>query len=120
MCLGLWLFPRSHAELITVTLVVAVWFGTDVYLAGLTDVPTLIQRFSHTENFQPKNSCLESKEAENLPAHLILVLPAPMPGYKNRHLFSLCFPSCGHGQGNPAHTHEIFYMNFVFLTYFSN
>lgn len=80
----------------------------------------LFLRFSHTGKFQPKNSCLESEEAENLPAHLILVLPAPTPGYKNRYLFSPCFPGCGHGQGNPAYTHEIFYMNFVFLTFFSN
>lgn len=77
-------------------------------------------RFSHTGKFQPKNSCLEPEEAENLPAHLILVLPAPTPEYKYRHLFSPCFPSCGQGQGNPAHTQDIFYMNFVFLTFFSN
>lgn len=91
-----------------------------VRIASHNVVRVSFLRVSRIGKFWPRNSCLAPEEAENLPAHLTRVLPAPSPGYKDEHLFSPCFPSCGHGQGNPASTHEIFYMNFVFLTFSSN
>lgn len=59
---------------------------------------SLFSRVSYIGNLWPKSSCLEPEEAENLPAHLIHVLPAPFPGYKDEHYSALAFQAVAMGR----------------------
>lgn len=55
-------------------------------------------RVSYIGKLWPKSSCLEPEEAENLPAYLIHVLPAPFPGYKDEHYSALAFQAVAIGR----------------------